>query len=153
MQHFTFGVKKTLGAPDEALKDVPAVALCGGVALYLAGHIAFRYRNVHTFNTQRGIATLACLALIPVAIGVGVIVFAATLALTRWVSLGSILAALSLPVALAVQRAMGAEVAPPLWGFALAVPFFIIWTHRTNVRRLLDGTEPRLSDPARPTVP
>ena len=31
------GVKKTLGHVDEPLETVPAVALCGGVALYFAG--------------------------------------------------------------------------------------------------------------------
>lgn len=98
----------------------------------------------------KGVATGAgmLVGLIPTAVGVALLVFAATLALTRWVSLGSILAALSLPVTLLVQQWLGATIAPPLWGFALVVPFFIVWTHRTNVRRLLDGTEPRLNDPA-----
>jgi low temperature requirement protein LtrA len=65
---FAFGLKKTEAAPEEVLKDVPAAALCGGVALYLAAHIAFRYRNVRTFNRQRAVATVACLALIPLAL-------------------------------------------------------------------------------------
>jgi low temperature requirement protein LtrA len=62
-----FGLKKVLGAPSEPLADIPAIALCGGVALYLAGHIAFRYRNVSTFNWHRTIAALVLLALIPLA--------------------------------------------------------------------------------------
>ena len=98
----------------------------------------------------KGVATGAgmLLGLIPVAIGVGVVVFALTMWATRWVSLGSILSAVSLPVTMAVQRALGASVAAPVWGFALVVPLFIVYTHRTNVRRLLAGTEPRLSDKA-----
>ena len=40
------GVKKTIGDVDEPLKTVPAVALCGGVALYLFGHVAIRLRSV-----------------------------------------------------------------------------------------------------------
>ena len=36
------GLKKVLGDVEEPLKDVGAVALCGGAALYLLGHIAFR---------------------------------------------------------------------------------------------------------------
>ena len=71
---FAFGLKKTEAAPEDLLKDVPAVALCGGVALYLAGHIAFRYRNVRTFNSHRAIATLACLALIPLALEVDALI-------------------------------------------------------------------------------
>jgi glycerol-3-phosphate acyltransferase PlsY len=103
-----------------------------------------------SFKGGKGVATGAgmLLGLIPVAVAVGAVVFAAVMALTRWVSLGSILAAVSLPVTLGVQRALGAEVAPPVWAFALVVPVFIVWTHRANVRRLLDGTEPRLSDKA-----
>ena len=38
------GLKKTLGDVGEPLKLVPAVALCGGVALYLLAHILFRLR-------------------------------------------------------------------------------------------------------------
>ena len=103
-----------------------------------------------SFKGGKGVATGAgmLLGLIPVAVGVGAVVFAGAMAATRWVSLGSILAAVSLPVTLGVQRALGAEVPPPVWAFALVVPVFIVWTHRANVRRLLDGTEPRLSDKA-----
>ena len=61
------GVKKAIGHAYEPLDLAPAVALCGGVALYLAGHIAFRLRNVGSWNRQRTIAALACLALIPLA--------------------------------------------------------------------------------------
>jgi low temperature requirement protein LtrA len=64
------GLKKTELAVDDPLKTVPAVALCGGVALYLLAHIAFRYRNVGTFNPHRALATVAALALIPLALEV-----------------------------------------------------------------------------------
>jgi low temperature requirement protein LtrA len=61
------GIKKTLAHVDEPLKVVAAVALCGGVALYLAGHIGFRLRNVHTVNRQRVVTAILALALIPLA--------------------------------------------------------------------------------------
>ena len=61
------GVKKAVIHVDEPLDAVPATALCGGVALYLGGQIAFRLRNVGTLSRQRTIAALACLALIPLA--------------------------------------------------------------------------------------
>jgi low temperature requirement protein LtrA len=61
------GVKKTIGAVDEPLKTIPAVALFGGVALYYAGHVGFRLRNVGSVNRPRLVALLACLAAIPVA--------------------------------------------------------------------------------------
>lgn len=49
------------------MKTVPAVALWGGIALYLLAHIAFRWRNVHSLNRPRLLAALASLALIALA--------------------------------------------------------------------------------------
>ena len=62
------GMKKTLGHVGDPLHLVPAVALLGGSALYLAAHIAFRLRTVHSLNVARLVCALACLALIPAAV-------------------------------------------------------------------------------------
>jgi low temperature requirement protein LtrA len=62
------GVKKTLGNVDEPLELEPAVTLFGGIALYYAGHLGFRLRNVGSLNRQRLMAALACLAVIPLAV-------------------------------------------------------------------------------------
>jgi low temperature requirement protein LtrA len=59
------GVKKTMAHVDEPLETVAAVALFGGVALYYAGHVGFRLRNVHSLNRPRAVAALVCLGLIP----------------------------------------------------------------------------------------
>jgi low temperature requirement protein LtrA len=59
------GVKKTLGDVEEPLKTIPSVALFGGIALYYAGHVGFRLRNVGSVNRPRLIALVVCLALIP----------------------------------------------------------------------------------------
>ena len=72
------GVKKTLGHVDEPLDTVPAVALFGGVALYYAGHVGFRLRNVGTLNRPRLVAVALCLALIPVGTEVDALVALAT---------------------------------------------------------------------------
>jgi low temperature requirement protein LtrA len=61
------GIKKTLGDVEEPLATVPAVALYGGLALYLLGHIAFRLRNVGSVNRARLATAIAFLALIPLA--------------------------------------------------------------------------------------
>jgi low temperature requirement protein LtrA len=62
------GLKKTLELVDDPLKAVPAVALLGGVAVYLLAHVAFRWRNVHRLNYAR-LATAALLvALVPLAL-------------------------------------------------------------------------------------
>ena len=59
------GLKKTIEHVEDPLKLVPAVALLGGPALYLLGHVAFRWRNVHRFSVQRLVIAVVLLALIP----------------------------------------------------------------------------------------
>jgi low temperature requirement protein LtrA len=68
------GVKKTLGHVDAPLDTIPAVALFGGIALYYAGHLGFRLRNVGTVNRPRLVALVVALALIPLAPEVDAIV-------------------------------------------------------------------------------
>ncbi len=53
---------------------MPATALMGGGAVYLLAHVAFRWRGVHRFSTQRLVAALLLLALIPVATHVAALV-------------------------------------------------------------------------------
>src|SRR5215207_1733938 len=81
------GVKKTLGHVDEPLKTIPAVALFGGIALYYAGHLGFRLRNVGTINRPRLVALALCLALIPLGTEVDAV---AALALATAVTSGVI---------------------------------------------------------------
>jgi low temperature requirement protein LtrA len=59
------GVKKTLADVDEPLKTVPAAALYGGAALYLAANVAFRLRNVHNVSVLRLVVAGIFVALIP----------------------------------------------------------------------------------------
>jgi hypothetical protein len=61
------GLKKTLIGVGEPLDIVIAAALLGGAALYLLAHVAFRLRNVGTFNPHRFATALLLLALIPLA--------------------------------------------------------------------------------------
>jgi low temperature requirement protein LtrA len=68
------GLKKALLHTDAPLETIPAFALCGGAALYLIGHIAFRLRNVGTINRQRLFAAVILLALIPFATSVDAVV-------------------------------------------------------------------------------
>jgi low temperature requirement protein LtrA len=62
------GLKKTLGHVEDPLKLVPAAATLGGTALYLLAHVAFRWRNVHRFSTQRLLCAILLLALVPAAV-------------------------------------------------------------------------------------
>ena len=78
---FAVGVKKTLGDVGEPLKLVPAVTLCGGIAIYFLAHILFRLRNVGSLNRQRLVVTVVLLALIPVAVEIAALVTLALVAL------------------------------------------------------------------------
>jgi low temperature requirement protein LtrA len=62
------GVKKTIGDVGDPLKIVPAVAMLGGTAVYLLGHVAFRWRNIHTLNKQRLLCAVLLVALVPLAV-------------------------------------------------------------------------------------
>lgn len=65
----------------DALSTSGALALYGGVALYLFAHIAFRLRNVHSVNKQRLALAIFVLVLLPYAMHVPAIVAVATLAI------------------------------------------------------------------------
>jgi low temperature requirement protein LtrA len=64
---FALGAKKTLAHVGDPLEAVPALGLCGGLALYFAAHVAFRLRNMHTLNRQRLALVVVLLLLIPLA--------------------------------------------------------------------------------------
>jgi low temperature requirement protein LtrA len=64
---FALGLKTTLGHVGDELDTVPAVGLCGGVALYLLAHIAFLFRATRRLFRRRTVGAVVLLALIPVA--------------------------------------------------------------------------------------
>jgi low temperature requirement protein LtrA len=64
---FALGVKKTLAHVDHELDTVPAVALCGGAALYFLALSAFKRRNIGSFNHPRLVAASALVVLAPIA--------------------------------------------------------------------------------------
>jgi low temperature requirement protein LtrA len=61
------GIKIIIQDPTQALETIPAVALCGGVAVHLLGHVGYRYRDYHTLSKPRSAGVIGALALIPVA--------------------------------------------------------------------------------------
>jgi low temperature requirement protein LtrA len=64
---FAVGVKLTLAHPGAELDAVPAVALCGGVGLYLLALSTFKRRNIGSFNYPRLVATAVLAGLAPLA--------------------------------------------------------------------------------------
>ena len=67
---FALGLKTTLGHVSETLDTVPAVALCGGAALYLLAHIAFLFRTIGRVFRRRTVGAVVLLALVPAAVAI-----------------------------------------------------------------------------------
>lgn len=67
---FALGLKKTLEHVGDPLATVPAVALCGGLALYFLTHVAFRLRLVRSVGRGRPVTAIVLLALLPAALEV-----------------------------------------------------------------------------------
>ncbi len=93
-------------------------------------------------SAATGIGT--CLALNPLAAGIAFAAWLIVLALSRIVSLASITAAAILPF---VFYFCGAPV--PIILFTCVGALYVIVRHRANLRRLLDGTEPRIGKMAK----
>lgn len=111
---------------------------CGAAAV--AGH---NWPVWLKFKGGKGVSTSAgmLLGVAPAAVGIGFAVFAAVVVLTRWVSLGSILAAIAVPVAYLWMNGAGNI---PLSVTLVVMSALVIYKHRANIRRLLAGTEPRI---------
>jgi low temperature requirement protein LtrA len=75
---FALGLETTLHHVDEALDTVPAVALCGGAALYLFAHIGFLLRTTGRVFRRRTVGAVALLALIPAAVTIPALASLAT---------------------------------------------------------------------------
>jgi low temperature requirement protein LtrA len=83
------GLKKTISHVDDPLKLVPAFAMLAGAGIYLAAHVAFRWRNVHRFSIHRLIVAVLLVALIPLALEIPAlatlaIMLAILIALITW---------------------------------------------------------------------
>ncbi len=83
---FAFAVKTTLGDVHAELSIVPALALCGGPALYLFAYVGLRFRVSGSIRGGRFVAAIACAALVPAALAVEAIV-ALGLVTAVWVAL------------------------------------------------------------------
>ncbi len=140
------GVVAATLIPRIPIGDLPvslasAAIFCGLAAV--VGHVFPVYIG---FRGGKGVATaggmLAAVAPIPIAIALGVFVLAITS--LGWVSLGSLCAAWTVPVAVALLPPSRDGLSYPLLlGLTFALAALITITHRGNLRRLLHGEEAR----------
>jgi len=121
----------------ERLGSGPALSAAAGLAA-IVGHI---YPVWLRFRGGKGVAT-ACgvfTVLTPLALPPAFAIFAAVVWLTKYVSLGSVVASLALPP---LAYALGSPASTV--GAALAAATIIVFRHRSNVARLRTGTERRI---------
>ena len=112
-------------------------AACGFAAIL--GHV---FPVWHGFRGGKGVATLvgAYAGLEPMLLAPLVASWLAVVMVSGFVGLSSIAASLAVPIYLLLRD--GAQFTPQM-GFALACAVLVIYTHRGNVRRMREGSEPR----------
>ncbi len=126
------------GHPLYAGSIVLVMALIGLFAA-LVGHCFSCFTR---FRGGKGVATTVggVLVLMPIVVAIAAAIWALVFYSLRYVSLASILAAISLPIsAFLLGR-------PPLLsGFAALIALFVVIRHRANIVRLMNGTENRFT--------
>ena len=92
------------------------------------------------FKGGKGVATALGIFLLlsPQAVLGALVVFVLAVGITRYISLGSVLAAMSAPLLILMLNHP-----QPILLATLFIAALVIWRHRTNIRRLMDGTENR----------
>lgn len=119
--------------------------ICGGAAVL--GHIFSLFVN---FKGGKGINTAAgmLVALSPIDVGVAAVCFLIALFISGYVSLGSIIAAIAIPTAMIFRYNILHDSIPgyhTIIYFTIAVALVVLYTHRSNIRRLAHGTENRFA--------
>ncbi len=127
---------------DPLTLDYELVQIIAGTSAVL-GHV---WTVLAKFKGGKGVATGAgmIIALFPWASLICFIIFGTLVLTTRYVSLGSIIATFSLPfILLTMDRMFDKSVSNSLLTFSILISGLIIFTHRSNIRRLFNGTENR----------
>ena len=126
--------------------DFTLVHIIAGIAAVI-GHIWTIFAG---FRGGKGIATALGMLIMIVTIDmlVALGIFILVVSISRYVSLGSILAALSVPLTLIFRENIlhdHIQSYGTLLPFVVAVSLLVVFTHRKNVMRLINGTENKIS--------
>ena len=129
--------------PVALLPDALGTTQIGWAIAYGVAAIAGHVKPIFLLGKGggKGVATASgvFLALAPVPMLVAMLTFAAVVAASGYVSLGSLTSAVVLVIAVAVQGTGGTV----LLITVTLVAAFVFWTHRANITRLRAGTESR----------
>ncbi len=118
-----------------------------GILAAMSSVLGHLYPPWLKFKGGKGVATSAgaLFALTPVATLIGVAIWIIVFWLTRYVSLASITAAVVLPIVIVVVSSQHENKGKPLVYSSACVAAIVIWRHRSNLARLMRGTEPRFT--------
>jgi glycerol-3-phosphate acyltransferase PlsY len=99
------------------------------------------------FKGGKGVATSAgaLFGLAPVAALIGAAIWILTFLLTRYVSMASITAAAALPLIILITSWLSQSAGKSLFYSSVCLAAVVIWRHRSNISRLMRGTEPRFT--------
>lgn len=99
------------------------------------------------FKGGKGVATSAgaLVGLLPLAVPFVVLIWVIVFETTRYVSLASIVAAISLPIIVGLFAHWNLVDTWALIYFSILIMLLVLWRHRSNFSRLLNGTEQRFS--------
>jgi glycerol-3-phosphate acyltransferase PlsY len=120
----------------EALTGPWTAAVCGMLAII--GHVFpvfFGFRGGKGAATYVGVVSV----LLPIALIPGFVVFVLTLTLSGYVGLSTVLATWAIALFTLVRFGLGS----PYLAFGVAMALFILYTHRSNIQRLMAGNENR----------
>jgi glycerol-3-phosphate acyltransferase PlsY len=94
------------------------------------------------FKGGKGVATGfgVFLALAPMAVLIALGVFVVVVLFSKMISLGSITAALVLSAGVVMTKCW-----PAMWVLTWLIAAFVIYKHRSNIRRILDGNENKIT--------
>jgi glycerol-3-phosphate acyltransferase PlsY len=118
-----------------------------GIAAAISSVLGHSFPLWLRFKGGKGVATSggALFGLAPVAALVGVAIWIVTFWLTRYVSVASIVAAAALPFVILITTWLSRTTGKLLFYSSLCLAAVVIWRHRSNLSRLIHGTEPRFN--------
>lgn len=140
-------VAMCLDAAKGAVAVLVAQRLSGGAAAPVAGGLAAVIGHIYPvwlgFRGGKGVATAGgvFVVLAPIAVAIAGAAFVLAIWVTRYISVGSVAAAVTLAV-----TAAAADVSPPVAVGAVVAAIIIVHRHRGNLARLLAGTERRVGE-------
>jgi glycerol-3-phosphate acyltransferase PlsY len=117
-----------------------------GVVCGLAAILGHMFTPWLSFKGGKGVATAAgvLLGIAPIAMLVALGAWLLFFFTSRYVSLASMAAAIAVPLTMAVQMATAKSWDGVLLGFGILLAILVVVRHRTNIQRLMAGTESRV---------